>query len=164
MSASLTIGAVSRRTGLPAKTIRFYEDEGLLPRARRGQNGYRLYSESDVLRLQLVRRGKLLGLDLPAIRNLISKALSQDCAAFGDELRDVIARQRAEVESRLAELTALRDELTDLEEHITHCCDGCSTTELAADCDFCGLLEAEAGSPTATQTPRPLLNQPKGGD
>jgi DNA-binding transcriptional MerR regulator len=143
MSKGLTIGDVSRRTGLPAKTIRFYEDEALVPRPRRGENGYRVYSESDVLRLQLIRRGKLLGLDLPSIRNLVNKALSADCAAFGDELREVIARQRVEVESRLAELTALRDELAQLDEHVSHCCEGCTPADLACECNFCGLIEQE---------------------
>jgi DNA-binding transcriptional MerR regulator len=141
MSESLTIGNVSRRTGLPAKTIRFYEDEGLVPRPRRGENGYRLYSEADVLRLQLIRRGKLLGLDLPSIRNLVTKALSADCATFGDELSEVIAKQLSEVESRLSELTALRDELTALDEHISHCCTGCTPADMACECNFCGLIE-----------------------
>jgi DNA-binding transcriptional MerR regulator len=143
MSKPLTIGDVSRRTGLPAKTIRFYEDEALVPRPRRAENGYRSYTESDVLRLQLIRRGKLLGLDLPSIRNLVNKALSADCATFGDELREVIARQRVEVESRLAELTALRDELAQLDEHVSHCCEGCTPADLACECNFCGLIEQE---------------------
>jgi DNA-binding transcriptional MerR regulator len=144
MSESLTIGNVSKRTGLPTKTIRFYEDEGLVPRPRRSDSGYRLYSESDVRRLQLIRRGKLLGLDLPTIRNLVNKALSEDCAVFGDELREVIARQRAEVELRLAELTALRDELASLDEHVTHCCEGCTPADMACECNFCGLIEEQA--------------------
>jgi DNA-binding transcriptional MerR regulator len=96
-----------------------------------------------VLRLQLIRRGKLLGLDLPSIRNLVNKALSADCATFGDELREVIARQRVEVESRLAELTALRDELAQLDEHVSHCCEGCTPADLACECNFCGLIEQE---------------------
>jgi DNA-binding transcriptional MerR regulator len=143
MSKALTIGDVSRRTGLPAKTIRFYENEALVPRPHRGENGYRIYMESDVLRLQLIRRGKLLGLDLPSIRNLVNKALSADCAAFGDELREVIARQRVEVESRLAELTALRDELASLDDHVSHCCEGCTPADMACECNFCGLIEDE---------------------
>ncbi len=143
MSDALTIGNVSRQTGLPAKTIRFYEDEGLVPRPRRSESGYRLYSQADVLRLQLIRRGKLLGLDLPTIRNLVSKALSSDCASFGDELREVIARQRVEVESRLAELTALREELASLDEHVTHCCGGRTPADMACECNFCGLISEE---------------------
>lgn len=143
MSSELNIGAVSKQTGLTTKTIRFYEDEGLVPSPRRSESGYRLYSEADVMRLQLVSRARLLGLDLPTIRNLVNKALSVDCATFGDELRDVIARQRAEVESRLQELTALRDELEGLEGHIEHCCGGCDPATMAAECSFCGLIQVQ---------------------
>ena len=141
MSNELTIGAASRRTGLSTRTIRFYEGEGLAPAPRRSQSGYRLYSEADVMRLQLVGRARLLGLSLPAIRNLVDKALSADCAAFSDELHAVIARQRAEVQSRLDELTALRDELADLERHIEHCCEGCDPAAMASECSYCGLIE-----------------------
>ncbi|HEU0072720.1 MAG TPA: MerR family transcriptional regulator [Dehalococcoidia bacterium] len=143
MSSELTIGAAAKQTGLSTKTIRFYEDEGLVPVPRRSESGYRLYSEADVIRLQLVSRARLLGLNLPAIRNLVKKALSADCATFGDELRDVIARQRAEVESRLRELTALRNELSDLEGHVEHCCGGCDPATMAAECSFCGLIEVQ---------------------
>jgi DNA-binding transcriptional MerR regulator len=140
MSTELTIGRVSRRTGLPAKTIRFYEDEGILPRPRRSISGYRLYGESDVLRLQLVRRARLLGLDLSVIRSLLDRALSADCATFGDELCALLSRQRAEVEQRLVDLTALRDELAALEEHVRHCCEGCDPATMAADCVSCSLI------------------------
>jgi DNA-binding transcriptional MerR regulator len=143
MSSELTIGAVAKQTGLSSKTIRFYEDEGLVPAPRRSESGYRLYSEADVMRLQMVSRARLLGLNLPAIRNLVNKALSADCATFSDELRDVIARQRVEVESRLRELTALRDELSALEGHIEHCCDGCDTSTMATACHFCGLIKVQ---------------------
>jgi aminoglycoside phosphotransferase len=58
----------------------------------------------------------------------------------------VIARQRAEVETRLVELTALRDELARLDEHVNHCCEGCSPAEMASGCSFCGLIdEGEKG-------------------
>jgi DNA-binding transcriptional MerR regulator len=145
MNHDLTIGRVAKQTGLSAKTIRFYEDEGLVPPPRRNASGYRLYTPADVQRLQLVSRARLLGLDLPSIRDLIAKALSADCATFGDELRGVIALQRIEVESRLRELTALRDELASLSDHIEHCCEGCDPAVMASDCSFCGLLEIDAG-------------------
>ena len=141
MSNNLTIGRVSQRTGLPAKTIRFYEDEGLIPRPSRGANGYRLYRENDVLRLQMVRRARMLGLDLPAIRSLLDRALSADCATFGDELIVTLRRQRDEVERRLTELTLLRDELSALEEHVRHCCEGCDPGVMAVDCVSCSLID-----------------------
>jgi MerR family copper efflux transcriptional regulator len=152
MSSHITIGAVARQTGLTTKTIRFYEEEGLVPPPRRGESGYRLYSEADVLRLQLIARARLLDLDLPAIRNLVSKALSADCATFGGELSEVITQQRAEVESRLRELTALRDELATLQDHIEHCCEGCNPAEMATECSFCGLVQVQEDDPRPKST------------
>jgi DNA-binding transcriptional MerR regulator len=153
MSTELTIGRVSKRTGLATKTIRFYEGEGLIPPPRRGENGYRLYRENDVVRLQMVRRARLLGLDLVAIKSLLAKALSADCATFGDELIATLTRQRVEVERRLAELAALHDELAALEEHVRHCCEGCDPAVMAVDCIPCGLIEdmTEGGEKNAVE-------------
>ena len=52
MAAALTIGAVARETGLPVRTIRFYEAEGVLPAPARTASGYRAYSANDVRRLR----------------------------------------------------------------------------------------------------------------
>ena len=141
MDENLTIGRVSKRTGLPAKTIRFYEDEGLISPPRRAANGYRLYRENDVLRLQIVRSIRLLGLDLPSIKTLLDHALSVDCATFGEELIGTLERQRSEVEQRIMELTQLHDDLSALEEHVRHCCEGCDPSVMAADCLSCSIIE-----------------------
>jgi len=140
MTENLTIGKVSRLTGVPTRTIRFYEDEGLVPRPGRTGSGYRLYTPGDVTRLQLVRGARLLGLDLPRIKSLLDKALSDTCAAFGDELNDLLAIQLVDVERRIEELTALRGELIRLQGHVTHCCEGCPPGQLASECNFCELL------------------------
>jgi hypothetical protein len=86
-----------------------------------------------------------LGLGLPAIRTLAAQAFSADCATFGTELQATITRQRAEVERRMAELQGLRTQLEALQRHVVHCCDGCSPQEMAADCEFCGLISATEG-------------------
>ena len=145
MARQLTVGRLGEETGLSAKTIRFYEDEGLLPRARRSESGYRLYFDADVMRLQLVRRLKLLGLGLPAIKVLVEQAFADDCSRFGEQLTDTITRQRHEVDRQLQELQALQEELHALEGHVRHCCEGCSPDEMAASCGFCGLITQEKG-------------------
>ena len=139
----LTIGQVARRTGLTAKTIRFYEEEGLLPPARRSEGGYRLYSEADLMRLRLVQRLRLLDLGLPAVKALVEQAFAADCSLFGEQLMDSVSHQRAEVDRRLHELHALEAELRTLEEHLKHCCEGCSPADMASQCDFCGLITDE---------------------
>ncbi len=143
MNEYLTIGKVAGRSGVPVKTIRSYEEEGLIPPPRRSESGYRMFGETDIRRLVLVRHARLLGLGLPEIRSLIGKALSVDCAAFSDELLGTLERQRGQVDQRIVELTALRDELGALAEHVNHCCEGCAPGEMASECGFCGLGESE---------------------
>jgi DNA-binding transcriptional MerR regulator len=78
----LTIGELSRRTGVPVKTLRFYSDEGLLPPSERSRSGYRLYAEGDVVRLDLVRTLREAGLGLSTIRSVIQRDMP-----LGDALR-----------------------------------------------------------------------------
>jgi DNA-binding transcriptional MerR regulator len=140
MDEILTIGKVAQRTGLPAKTIRFYEEEGLLPEPRRSDTGYRLYSHNDVARLQLVRRIRLLGVDLATIKTLADKVLSESCGDFADDLTEVLGRQLSEIDTRISELTELRGEIVQLTEHVIHCCEGCDPDQMASECSYCFLL------------------------
>ena len=62
MERPLTVGQLARATGVPAKTIRYYEQVGVLPVPRRSDAGYRRYSRHDVHRLLFIRRARALGL------------------------------------------------------------------------------------------------------
>jgi len=64
MKTGLTIGELAGELQLNPKTIRYYEEVGLLPKPRRSESGYRLYSRYEIERLRLVKRAKLLGLSL----------------------------------------------------------------------------------------------------
>ncbi|MPZ50058.1 MAG: MerR family transcriptional regulator [Dehalococcoidia bacterium] len=141
----LTIGRAARQTGLTPKTIRFYEDEGLLPAARRSESGYRLYTEADLTRLRLIQRLRLIDLSLPDVRTLVQHAYTADCATFGEQLLSTISSQQAEVARKLTELQALKDDLDALQAHITHCCEGCTPADMAGCCGFCGLTLEEGG-------------------
>lgn len=68
----LQIGDLSEQTGVPAKTIRFYEEVGLLPPAMRAENGYRIYGEEDIERLQFVRRMRALDFALDDIAEILA--------------------------------------------------------------------------------------------
>ncbi|MFI6055772.1 MerR family transcriptional regulator [Streptomyces violascens] len=70
------IGDVARRTGLSVKTIRFYSDSGVVPLAARSPNGYRLYDLDALLRLDLVRTLRELGMDLATIRRVLDRKVS----------------------------------------------------------------------------------------
>ena len=145
MSKQLTIGDVSKRTGLSTKTIRFYEDEGCIPRVSRSESGYRLYSEGDVWRLRLVRQIRMLGLPLAEIKPLIGQSMETECNVFADDLGSMLARQKLEIDRRIMELESLREQITVLEGHVEHC--ECEPGQTAADCYCCSLLDEEGGDP-----------------
>lgn len=71
-----TIGELSRLTGLPVRRIRFYSDQGLLPPALRTEAGYRMYSDADVARIDLIRALREAGVGLPAVQRILSSRLS----------------------------------------------------------------------------------------
>ena len=68
----LTIGQLSRRTGLPVRTIRYWSDEGALPPVTRSEGGYRLYDAGSVARLELIRTLRELGLGLDDVRRVVA--------------------------------------------------------------------------------------------
>ncbi|MEV6768937.1 MerR family transcriptional regulator [Nocardia sp. NPDC051030] len=68
-----TIGQLARRTGLPARTIRFWSDAGVIPPTTRSANGYRLYDVAAIERLELVHTLRQLGLDLPSVQRVLDR-------------------------------------------------------------------------------------------
>jgi DNA-binding transcriptional MerR regulator len=108
----LPIGDVSKRTGIPVKTLRFYSDEGLVPPSGRSRSGYRLYSEDDIVQLGLVRSLREAGVGLGAIRAVLrrdmtlTEALQLRLAAVEahiTSLRHVAAALRAALRSEPTE-------------------------------------------------------------
>ena len=107
---TFSIGELAREFGLTTRAIRFYEDCGLLRPARAGKS--RVYSAGDRARLTLTLRGKRLGLKLAEIRELVDMYdTRRDSDAQLRRFVDVLARQRAQLEARLAELQATLDEV-----------------------------------------------------
>lgn len=108
-AAYLAIGDLARLTGTKVNTIRFYEDEGLLPKAERTASGRRVYRDIDTNRLTFIRQSRNLGFPLDAIRELLTLAddADQSCEAV-----DRIARiHLKEIDRKIGDLTALRTEL-----------------------------------------------------
>src|ERR1041385_290841 len=108
----LTIGDVSKRTGIPVKTLRFYSDEGLVIPTDRTESGYRLYSEEDVPKLDLVRTLRDAGIGIDAIRAVLRNDMS---------LADALRLRLGAIEAHIASLrhvaaairAALRSEPTE---------------------------------------------------
>ena len=110
----LRVSAVAKRASLPARTVRFYADSGLLRPAARADNGYRLFGADAVERARLLRRATRLGVPLREIAEVLRVAESSDCTdahlAFAHALRARIL----EVDRQAKDLASVREQLVDL--------------------------------------------------
>jgi len=108
--AEFTIGELAREFDVTPRTIRFYEDQGLLAPRRDGQR--RVYAQRDRTRLKLTLRGKRLGLSLSEIRELIDmyepgrddRPQLERFLALLESHKTMLEQQRADLESQLAEI------------------------------------------------------------
>jgi DNA-binding transcriptional MerR regulator len=105
---ALKIGALARRTATNAPTIRYYEEIGLLPRARRS-GAQRFYDEQDVKRLTFIRRCREFGFSIEQVRSLA--ALVQDKDRSCMDARDLAREHLACVRAKLRELRALERDI-----------------------------------------------------
>ena len=117
MNKKLTIGQLAKLTGVPTKTIRYYEEVGILPPPERNASRYRLYSEIDIRRLELVRRARVLDMSLPEVRELVQSASSGTCDDFQGRFMQMIQRKQEEVDKKIVDLQQLKRDLKSLEAH-----------------------------------------------
>ena len=114
-----SIAQVCERSGLSARTVRYYEEIGLLPGVRRSEGGRRVYGNDELERLRFITRLKTLGLPLKEIRDLNAVyAIGGSTAAMLERLGQLLGAHLADVDRRLDELTALRSQLDTYREHI----------------------------------------------
>ncbi|MBE4719133.1 heavy metal-responsive transcriptional regulator [Pseudarthrobacter sp. AB1] len=107
MRSVMLIGEGAKAAGMTPTTLRFYDEQGLLPPAQRGSNGYRQYGGDSVARLDFIARGRAAGLSVSQIRSIL--AVQEPGNAPCVHVRDVLAGQLAELDLKIAELTALRE-------------------------------------------------------
>src|SRR5258708_38101437 len=127
----ISIGTLSKRSGVNVETIRYYDRIGLLPAPPRSTGGYRVYSPAHAERLQFVRRARDLGLSLDEVRRLLGLAdqKSKSCS----KVHDLAAHQLADIRTRIADLKRMERVLSRLVQ-------ACAKGELPS----CPLLEALA--------------------
>lgn len=131
----MNIGTAAEASGLPAKTIRYYEDIALV-RPARSDNGYRDYSEDDVHRLRFLQRARSLGFSIDECRQLLS--LYHDDHRASADVKAIATAKVAEIDRKIAELKSLRATLHTLVEH----CHG----DGRPDCPILEDLAGETGS------------------
>ncbi|MBT3306728.1 MAG: Cu(I)-responsive transcriptional regulator [Alphaproteobacteria bacterium] len=108
----MNIGAAADETGVSAKTIRYYESIGLIPPARRAENGYRDYSGFDIETLKFIQRARRLGFTVKDVGDLLQ--LWNDKERTSASVKTLALRHIAEVEKRINELQSIRNTLIDL--------------------------------------------------
>ena len=113
----MNISDVATRSGLPAKTIRYYEDIGLIKPLRDG-NGYRAFRDSDMHKLAFLARARALGFTIENCRALL--ALWEDKSRASADVRAIATGHLAQIEAKITDLIAMRDTLSNL----VQCCAG----------------------------------------
>lgn len=131
----MNVGTAARRSGLPAKTIRYYEDIGLILPAR-AENGYRDYSADDIHRLSFLKRARGLGFSIEDCRQLM--ALYRDKGRASQDVRAIALSHVDAIEEKLRELQAMRATLQTL----IHACHGDQRPD-------CPILDDMAGAKPA---------------
>ena len=128
----MQIGEAARRAELTVKTVRYYANIGLVTPQQDVDNGYRLYDAADVAKLQFVGKARRFNFSVEECRELLG--LYEDHNRPSREVKALTIKKVAEIDSRLAELQSLRDELSGL----AASCDG----DHRADCP---ILDALSG-------------------
>lgn len=105
----MNIGDVSKRSGLPPKTIRYYEDIGLVT-PERTTNGYRSFRDSDMHKLAFLGRSRALGFTIEDCRNLLALWDDQDRASA--DVRAIAKKHLTQIESKIGDLQDIRDTLS----------------------------------------------------
>lgn len=108
----MNIGTVAEKSGVPPKTIRYYETIGLIEAAGRRPNGYRAYSARDTQTLNFIKRARGLGFPVEEVRELLD--LWRDQARSNADVKALANRHVKALDRKIEELQAMRRVLTDL--------------------------------------------------
>ncbi len=132
----MNIGDVATTSGLPAKTIRYYEEIGLVipPRAA---NGYRAYRDRDAHMLRFIARARGLGFSIEDCRALLS--LYEDSARASADVKRLARTHLAEIDAKIEELREMRSVLS----HLVEACHG----DARPDCPILDELAGSKNSP-----------------
>lgn len=132
----MNIGTASEQSRLPVKTIRYYEDIGLV-RPLRSENGYRDFSDTDLQRLKFLQRARSLGFSIEECRELLS--LYEDGNRASADVKAITQSKISEIDRKIDELRSLRKVLTTLSD----ACHGDSRPTCPIIDDLAGLGEPD---------------------
>lgn len=111
----MNVGAAAKAAGISVKIIRHYESEGILPRAKRTDSGYRVYDENDVHVFRFVKKAHDLGFSLPDVKRLLS--LWRNKSRKGEDVKTIANKHIEILDHKIRELEALKGALLKLAKH-----------------------------------------------
>ena len=161
MERKLTIGQLAELAGVPRKTIRYYEEVGVLPPPDRSDARYRLYSDIDVRRVELVRRARALDMGLVEVRELVEWASTGSCNNFQERFQDMLVQKLADVDQRIADLEHLKKDLQRLGAHFAVSQKEANADHTVLECspETCSCLGTPKENPNQQQEVRLWLNR-----
>ncbi len=161
MERKLTIGQLAEVVGVPRKTIRYYEEVGVLPPPARSDARYRLYSDIDVRRVELVRRARALDMGLTEVRELVEWASTGSCNDFQERFQEVLHRKLEEVDQRITDLEHLKQDLQRLDAHFAVSQKEANADHTVLECspETCTCLGATKENPDQLQEVQLWLNR-----
>jgi Cu(I)-responsive transcriptional regulator len=133
-AGTMRIGEAAQASGVSAKMIRHYEENGLFPKAGRTQSGYRMYGEAEIHTLRFIRRARDLGFSMKEIRELLG--LWHNRRRASADVKRLASRHMQDLDTRIAEMQAMRRTLM----HLAQDCHG-------DDRPDCPILDDLAGTP-----------------
>lgn len=145
MNKILTIGELAKETGVPTKTIRFYESIGLIDKPERLENGYRIYPVVRIEELRLIKNVRDLGLPIPQIKRLMVGCSEGSCCHSQEYIDKEITDYVEVLTTKIAELSKLKSKLQ----------------ELKVKVDICS---GESGSPHGCNVLGQIVQESKGGE
>ncbi len=131
----MNIGQVARASGVPSKTIRYYEEIGLIARAARSSGNYRVYGDPDVQTLRFIQHARGLGFSVEEVGALL--ALWRDRARSSAQVKALAERHLRDIDRKIAEMASIRATL----EQLTARCHG----DDRPDCPILDDLAGEDG-------------------
>lgn len=105
----MNISQAAKFTGLTSKTIRFYEEKGIVPKARRSENGYRYYTEDQIEALGFIKRARGLGFSLDDSKQLLELQLNPDRASA--EVKEKVLQNLERVKEQIHHLEEIKSSL-----------------------------------------------------
>ena len=150
MAPTLTVGRLAHATGVPTKTIRYYEQVDVLPAPRRSATGYRQYTQRDVHRLLFIRRARALGLSLSSIKALIAELDGGQCLTMRPHLTHLVTEHLRTVRQQIAEFQLLEQQLAQVLHRLL-------TVPPSDHTEGCRCLEIDVSAAPGTPQQSPLL-------